>query len=196
MKRLCLGVVVAIGLTLPPARALDGTRSPANVPPVIGIPPGNNPNADFAPQLQRGAADLLAQANSGATAPSLKEQLIGAWELVSCRSEGLPGASFCVNPNGILIFDASGHYALIYTARGRPKASAGRASPAEELKAVVAGVAANFGTWSINEADKTFTGQRNGALFPNAEGVDLKAPVSISGDELKLGGDVLRRIKK
>ena len=149
MKQFCLGIVVAISLTLP----------------------------------------AFAQA-------SLKEQLVGAWALVSCRSEGLSGASFCVNPNGILIFDASGHYALIYAARGRPKTSAGRASPAEELKAVVAGVAANFGTWSVNEADKTFTGQRDGALFPNAEGVDLKAPVSISGDELKLGGDVLRRIKK
>jgi hypothetical protein len=195
MKRLCLGVVVAIGLTLPPAQALDGTRSPANVSPVIGIPPGNNPNADFGRQLQRGAADLLAQANPGATAPSLKEQLIGAWALVSCKSE-LPGASFCANPTGIFIIDASGHYAMVYAARGRPKTSAGRASPAEELKAVVTGAAANFGTWSFNEADKTITFHYDGALFPNPEGMDFKSTVSLSGDELKLDQDVLRRIKK
>ena len=195
MKRLCLGVVVAIGLTLPPAQALDGTRSPANVPPVIGIPPGNNPNVDFARHLQRGAADLLAQANPGATAPSLKEQLIGAWALVSCKSE-LPGASFCANPNGIFIIDATGHYAMVYAARGRPKTSAGRASPAEELKAVVTGAAANFGTWSFNEADKTITFHYDGALFPNPEGMDFKSTVSLSGDELKLDQDVLRRIKK
>jgi Lipocalin-like domain len=194
MKRLCLGVV-AIGLTLPPAQALDGTRSPANVPPVIGIPPGNNPNVDFARQLQRGAADLLAQANPGATAPSIKEQLVGAWALVSCKSE-LPGASFCANPNGIFIIDASGHYAMVYAARGRPKTSAGRASPAEELKVVVTGAAANFGTWSFNEADKTITFHYDGALFPNPEGMDFKSTVSLSGDELKLDQDVLRRIKK
>jgi hypothetical protein len=70
-----------------------------------------------------------------AKAQSLREQLVGAWALVSCKSE-LPGASFCASPNGIFIIDASGHYAMVYAARGRPKTSAGRASPADELKAV------------------------------------------------------------
>jgi hypothetical protein len=195
MNRLCLGVVVAIGLTLPPAQALDGTRSPANVPPVIGIPAVNNPNADFARKLQRGAADLLAQANPSATAPSLKEQLIGAWALVSCKSD-LRGLSLCANPNGIFIFDSSGHYAVVYAARGRSKTSAGRNSPAEELKAVVAGALANFGTWSVNEADKTITFHYDGALFPNPEGEDFKSTIGLSGDELKLDQDVLQRIKR
>ena len=126
---------------------------------------------------------------------SLKEQLVGAWALVSCKSE-LPGASFCASPNGIFIIDATGHYAMVYAARGRPKTSAGRASPAEELKAVVTGAAANFGTWSFNEADKTITFHYDGALFPNPEGMDFKSTVSLFGDELKLDQDVLRRIKK
>jgi hypothetical protein len=130
-----------------------------------------------------------------AKAQSLKEQLIGAWALVSCRSE-LPGSSFCANPNGIFIIDASGHYAMVYAARGRPTTSAGRASPAEELKAVVAGAAANFGTWSFNETDKTITFHYDGALFPNPEGMDFKSTVSLSEDELKLDQDVLRRIKR
>ena len=127
---------------------------------------------------------------------SLREQLVEAWTLVSCTSEQLPGSSFCANPNGIFIIDACGHYAMVYAARGRPKTSAGRASPAEELKAVVAGAAANFGTWSVNEADKTITFHYDGALFPNPEGMDFKSTVSLSGDELKLDQDVLRRIKK
>jgi len=130
-----------------------------------------------------------------AKADGLKEQLVGAWALVSCKSE-LPGSSFCANPNGIFIIDASGHYAMVYAARGRPKTSAGRASPAEELKAVVAGAAANFGTWSFNEADKTITFHYDGALFPNPEGMDFKSTVSLSGDELKLDQDVLQRIKR
>ena len=182
-------IVILAAIFAMPANALDGTRTPAN-PPVIGIPPGN---ADFTRQLQRGAADLLAQANPGGA--TLKEQLVGAWALVSCKSE-LPGASFCANPHGIFIIDASGHYAMVYAARGRPKTSASRASPAEELKAVVAGAAANFGTWSFNEADKTITFHYDGALFPNPEGMDFKSTVSLSGDELKLDQDVLRRIKK
>jgi Lipocalin-like domain len=100
-------------------------------------------------------------------------------------------------PDGIRIFDASGHYAVIYATRGCPKASAGRNSPAEELKAIMAGVAANFGTWSVNEADKTITFHFDGGLFPNNEGMDFKSgTVSLSGDELRIGTDVLRRIKR
>ncbi len=126
---------------------------------------------------------------------TLREQLVGAWTLVSCK-EPVAG-SFCTNPNGIWIFDVSGHYAGIYAARGRPKVSAGRNSPAEELKPLVAGLVAQFGTWSVNEAEKTITFHYDGALFPNVEGTDRNSgTVSLSGDELKMGSDVFRRIKK
>jgi hypothetical protein len=134
-----------------------------------------------------------------AKAQSLKDQLVGSWVLVSCDASNRPAPTLCANPNGIEIFDASGHYALIYAARGRPKAS-GRpliSSSAEEIKALVSGFAANFGTWSINEADKTITYHFDGAFFPNNEGVDFKSgTVSISEDELKIGPDVFRRIGK
>src|SRR5215813_5212018 len=100
---------------------------------------------------------------------------------------------FCADPspNGILILDASGRYAAVLAARGRPKFSTSPTSNrsearAEEYKAAAMGVVANFGTWSINEADKTLTQHIEGALFPNAEGADAKRTVSVSGDELKL----------
>jgi hypothetical protein len=49
--------------------------------------------------------------------------------------------------------------------------------------------AANFGTWSVNEADKTITRLFVGALNPANEGkAETKNSVSLSGDELKLGG--------
>jgi Lipocalin-like domain len=150
MKRLCVGIIVAIGLTLP--------------------------------AFGQGA--------------SLKEQLVGAWALASCNN-----APWCVNPNGIQIFDASGHYTVLHTAGGRPKARSPLtprdAIPAEEYKAVAMGVQANFGTWSVNEADKTITYHIEGALFPNVEGTDFKSTaISLSGDELKMGTLVWRRIKK
>jgi hypothetical protein len=50
------------------------------------------------------------------------------------------------------------------------------------------GLVANFGTWSVNEADKTITYHHDGALFPNFEGVGVKETLSLSGDELKLVG--------
>jgi hypothetical protein len=123
---------------------------------------------------------------------SLKEQLIGAWTLVSCEVTR-DGAKqpYCAdsNPNGILIFDASGRYATMTAARGRPKFTGGgnrSAASAEEYKAAAMGLVANFGTWSVNEADKTLAQHYEGALFPNVEGVDVKSTVSLSGDELKL----------
>ena len=75
-------------------------------------------------------------------------------------------------------------------ARGRPKATppvTNRTDVTPEYyKAVAQGMVANFGTWSVNEADKTLTQHIEGALFPNGEGSDAKASVSLTGDELKL----------
>ena len=122
---------------------------------------------------------------------SLKEQLVGTWTLVSCDSTSSNGAKqpYCANPaNGILILDANGRYATVIAARGRPKLASGNRSelPAEQFKAAAMGLAANFGTWSVNEADKTVTRHVEAALFPNIEGTDSKITVSLSGDELKL----------
>src|SRR5437899_2728041 len=110
MSRIILACALA-GILGVPAQALDGTRSPGTVPPIIGVPPGNNPNIqDW--QLRRAADELLAQsrqlrratdelflaqANPGAT-PSLKDQLVGTWALVSC-----PGP-WCVGSNGTAIY--------------------------------------------------------------------------------------------
>jgi hypothetical protein len=101
-------------------------------------------------------------------------------------------------PNGILIYDAGGRYAWIAAACGRAKPIAGRNSPAEELKPLVAGLPTQFGTWSVNETDKTITGHIDGALFPNVEGTEgPPVTVSLSGDELRIDGqNVYRRIKR
>jgi hypothetical protein len=138
---------------------------------------------------------------------SLKQQLVGTWMLVSCESP--PNATrqpFCANPSGSLSLDANGRYTQVIAARGRPKATsvANRAEvKPEEYKAVAQGVVAQFGMWSVNETDKTLTRKTEGALFPNAEGVETKFLVNLTGDELKLGaannptagGTVWRRAK-
>jgi hypothetical protein len=150
-----------------------------------------NPLAVFS--LSATLAVALASLPGSAVAQqrSLKEQLVGAWTLVSCDVTR-DGAKqpYCAdsNPNGILIFDCSGRYATMTAARGRPKISTGNraAAPAEEYKTAAMGLVANFGTWSVNEADKTVTIHIEGALFPNVEGADVKSTLNLSGDELKL----------
>ena len=146
------------------------------------------------------AAGLASSPGSAvAQQKSLKEQLVGTWILVSCD---LKAADSTAQP--FLSFDASGRYIEVYAARGRPKFTAGRNSPADEYKAAARGFGANFGTWSANDADKIITRHIEGALFPNREGTDDKDMATIVGDELRLvdarpnplsGVDVWRRAK-
>jgi hypothetical protein len=100
------------------------------------------------------------------------------------------------------MLDAGGRYALLIAAHGRPagvrSASAAQA-PAEVIRAVTQGLLANFGTWSVNEANGIFTRHVEGALFPSVEGLDLTASVTLDGDEVKFigqqGSRLFRRVK-
>jgi hypothetical protein len=109
---------------------------------VIGL------SATFAAGLASLPASTVAQQKS------LKEQVVGTWTLASCDSTTATGAkaAYCVNnPKGILINDANGQFAVVIFGSGRANATA-------------PGTAANFGTWSVNEADKTNTYHFVGAL--------------------------------
>jgi hypothetical protein len=123
-----------------------------------------------------------------ASAQSLKEQLVGAWTLTSCNAS-LP---WCAKPGGMMILDPSGYYIIFHVGLDRPRVvQAGRARdaiPAEEYKAIATALQANFGTWSVDEATKTFTWHIEGGFFTGtpANGNDFKGTISLTGDELKL----------
>jgi Lipocalin-like domain len=123
---------------------------------------------------------------------SLKDQLVGTWTLISVEStppNGTKGQPYGPNPKGILFFDAGGRYAEVEGQPDRPKFKSASQPTAEELLAATLGhFGANFGTYSVNEADKTITRRFDGALRPNNEGTDYKSSVSLAGDELKLTG--------
>jgi hypothetical protein len=112
---------------------------------------------------------------------SLKEQIQGPWSLASCNSTNAKGEKTvsCASNNtrGILILAGNGNYASTTIAGGRKDADA-------------PGVTANFGTWSVNEADKTVTIHFVGALNPTIEGKDLKLSISLNGEELRTTGDL------
>jgi len=124
---------------------------------------------------------------------TLKDQLVGAWTLVSSEATAPNGKKdqlYGPNPNGVLILDASGRYAQVQGRVGRPKLSTANRleldASAADLKAVLIGFAANSGTWSVNEADKTLSRRYVNALIPNNEGSDQKATITLAGDEMKL----------
>jgi hypothetical protein len=137
----------------------------------------------------------LAMIPSGAAAQqkSLKDQLIGTWTLVSTEDtepNGTKHQYFGVNPKGIMILDAGGRYAQVAGRSDRPKfTGSGNLrlnTPAAQYGEAARAFAGNFGTWSVNEADKTLTRRYEAALVPNVEGADQKNSVSLAGDEMRL----------
>ena len=122
---------------------------------------------------------------------SLKEQLTGSWTSVSVDNVAPDGTKrhlMGANPKGLMILDASGRFALVQVDPARPKfASNNRLEGTpEENKAVVQGTVAQFGTWSVNEADKTVVLHIEGGMYPNQAGTDGKRSiVNLTADELK-----------
>ena len=121
---------------------------------------------------------------------SLQDQLVGAWTFVSQQYKFPDGRTtdiFGPNAKGILILEASGRVAYVSMRAGLPRfASNDRLKgTAEENKAVVEGSYAFFGSYTVNEADHTFTVHVEGATFPNFDGADQKRAFTLAGDELR-----------
>jgi Lipocalin-like domain len=91
------------------------------------------------------------------------------------------------NAKGFLVFDANGRYSIVFIAADLPKFVSGNRSSgtADENKAVVAGSLAHFGTYIVDEVEKSFTFQIDRATFPNWEGQNNKRSFVIIGDELR-----------
>jgi hypothetical protein len=131
----------------------------------------------------------LLPAISSAQQKTLKEQLVGTWTPVSVMNTATNGTKselFGPNPKGLMIFESNGHFALITMRSDLPKFGTNNRATgtADENKAVIQGSIAYFGSFAVNEADKTYTLQIEGATFPNWAGTTQRRTLSIVGDEL------------
>jgi len=122
----------------------------------------------------------------------LKGQLVGAWTLVSIEvtsKDGTKRPGFGgPNAKGTLILDASGRYAQVTGRPDRPKLTTTNRPdiPAAELGEAARSFGAGFGTWTVNEPDKTLVQKTELASIPNSAGNETKSSLRLAGDELRL----------
>jgi hypothetical protein len=133
----------------------------------------------------------LLAGNAVAQQKTLKEQLAGTWTLASftnTRPDGTKDDSFGSNPKGAVSFENNGRLSFIITASNLPKfTSNNRATgTADENKTVVQGSIAYFGTYMVDEADKSYTTRVEGSTFPNWTGLSQKRMVVIAGNDLTI----------
>jgi hypothetical protein len=127
---------------------------------------------------------------SAATNTTAMDQLLGTWTLVLSDNVNPDGSRihlYGADPQGILTFDATGHYALQIMAKDRPKFAANDKSKGtpEENRAYVVGTQCHFGTYTINEQDHSIVMHVEHATYANWEGADLKWPFTVEGDDAK-----------
>ncbi|HLH98979.1 MAG TPA: lipocalin-like domain-containing protein [Xanthobacteraceae bacterium] len=136
------------------------------------------PAASFAQEAQRPPAAAGAQQKPPAApeAPkALKDQLVGTWRLLiadAVNPDNSQTPQFGPNPEGILIFTPNGHYSLQIMRYNRPKFAANDRTKgtADENKAAISQMASHFGTYTVDEANKTITFRIEGSAYPNWEG--------------------------
>ena len=133
----------------------------------------------------------LLPSNASAQQKSIKDQIAGTWTFVSAldiHPDGRKNDRWGTNPKGVFMFDGNGRFAQFITRSDLPKIAAGTADKgtAEEYKAILSGLVASFGTYTVNEADKTVITHVEGGAYPNLIGVDQKRVIlSLTADELK-----------
>src|ERR1700681_3816184 len=121
------------------------------------------------------ALALPAGAAAAQPAKSLKDQIVGTWNFVVAEvtaPDGKKSFPFGETPKGILIFTADGRFAQIHVAGDVPKIASNNrlTGTPEEYAGIMRRSLSVFGTWTVDEANKTVTYHIVSSSFPNWEG--------------------------
>ena len=122
---------------------------------------------------------------------SLKEQLVGTWNLTAWERtapDGTKVQAYGSNPKGVAHFGADGRFFIFFARGDLPKLASNDRSKAtpEEAKTIVDGTIAYAGTYTLDEASKTISYRIEITSFPNQLGMEQKRVItSLTADELK-----------
>ena len=118
-----------------------------------------------------------------------KAQVVGTWTIVSSINEqnGKKADTYGPAAKGMMTLDAGGRYSLMIIGSDLPRyASNNRMTgTAEEYKAIASRSNAHFGTYVVNETNKTITFKFGSATFPNWNGTEQTRTLSLNGDDLQ-----------
>lgn len=125
-----------------------------------------------------GMSILYAQRNKSSEG-DLKQNIVGTWILVSVTNiypDGNKVYPYGDHPQGMLMIDKAGHYAIQILKAERPKVASGdkNVCTPEENAALVQGSNSHFGQYSMDEKNKTITFNIEHASFPNWEDTQQK----------------------
>jgi hypothetical protein len=120
----------------------------------------------------------------------VKEQLVGAWTLVSVSvGEGDKKAEpYGPSPKGALLLAPNGSFALTIVRAGIARFASNNREQGttEENTAVVKGSLAYFGSYTVDEAEHLIEVKIDGSTFPNFDGTSQKRLFKLTADELTL----------
>jgi hypothetical protein len=141
------------------------------------------------------AAQSVGVAADRAAGHATRQDLIGAWQLLSIQIEGPLGSMndpfYNANSTGMLIYDPSGWMSVQIAGQHRPAMDASASRPTRDtaknaqLKAAVLDTYyAYFGTWEYDEATSTVTHYVKSSLIPGETGVSYSQSVALDGGRL------------
>ena len=121
-------------------------------------------------------------------AKSLKQQIVGTWDFVVAEviaPDGKKSFPFGETPKGILIFTPDGRFAQIHIASDVPKLASNNrlTGTAEEYAEIMRRSVSVFGTYTVDEDNKTVTYHIASASFPNWQGEAQTRTIDKLSDE-------------
>jgi hypothetical protein len=86
----------------------------------------------------------------------------------------------------MLMFSPTGRYSVQFERANLPKIKANNRdkATAEESKAITAGTLAHFGSYSVNDADKTLTMHIESSTYPNWDGTKQVRKITALTDDV------------
>ena len=157
------------------------------------------------------APAVAQQTAQPAPPPTIQSQIVGTWRTISVVQERVNGSRvdlFHGHVIGMSIYTDDGHFMQTNTETDTPRIATGNRQTLtpEEALTIEKQSYAVFGTYTVNEAAKSYTVHILGSTFPNEVGGDQVRKVTFAGNEMTFvnpkpasGGNAvintLRRVK-